>query len=296
MTSLDSYRALSFDCYGTLIDWETGIVQALQPWAARRGVDRSPTAMLELFGEHESRIEAEHPTMRYPDVLAEALRRVAASLDLGADDDECAEFGASVAAWPAFADTATSLRRLQERFRLIIVSNVDRASFARSNRRLGVEFDLVITAEDVGSYKPALGHFDALFERLPTLDVERGQLLHVAQSLFHDHGPAQRLGLPSVWIDRRQGREGSGATPPVDIEVALRYPSLADFADAALAVTRTDYARRLERHYYVNRGWCQPLRRCSGGLGPSRRRGQAGGRRRRRSPSPWRSPARADGP
>lgn len=234
MTGFDSYRALSFDCYGTLIDWETGILQSLQPWTAWRGVDQSPAVLLELYGEHESAIEADHPTMPYPGVLAEALRRLAASLDLDASDAECAEFGASVAAWPAFVDTALALRRLKASYQLIIVSNVDRASFTRSNRRLGVAFDLVVTAEDVGSYKPALGHFDALFERLPTLGVARDELLHVAQSLFHDHAPAQRLGLPSVWIDRRHDRKGSGATPRTDVEVALRYPSLADFADDVL--------------------------------------------------------------
>ena len=236
MTDFDTYRALSFDCYGTLIDWESGILQSLQPWSAWRGVDRSSATLLELYGEHESHIEAEHPTMPYPDVLAEALRRLAASLDLDASDAECAEFGASVVAWPAFTDTALALRRLKERYRLIIVSNVDRASFTRSNRRLGVGFDAVITAEDVGSYKPSLGHFDALFERLPTIGIERSELLHVAQSLFHDHEPARRLGLPSVWIDRGHNREGSGATPRTDVEVAMRYRSLAEFADDALVL------------------------------------------------------------
>jgi 2-haloacid dehalogenase len=237
VTNFDSYRALSFDCYGTLIDWETGIVNALQPWAAWRGVDRSSSELLELYGEHESRIEAEHPAMPYPEVLAEVMRRLATSLNLDSSDADCVEFGTSVAAWPAFADTALALRRLKERYPLIIVSNVDRASFAGSNRRLGVEFDLVITAEDVGSYKPARGHFDTLFERLPTLGVARSELLHVAQSLFHDHEPARRLGLPSVWIDRRHDRDGSGATPHSDVNVAMRYRSLAEFADDALATT-----------------------------------------------------------
>ena len=234
MTNFDTYRALSFDCYGTLIDWETGILNALQPWASWRGVDRSANELLERYAAHESQVEAEHPAMPYPHVLAATLRRLASSLELDVTDAECHEFGASVGEWPAFADTAVALRRLHERYRLIIVSNVDRASFAASNRRLGVDFDLAVTAEDVGSYKPALGHFDALLDRLPTLGVGRGELLHVAQSLFHDHEPARRLGLPSVWIDRRHGREGSGATPPSDVEVAIRYESLAEFADAAL--------------------------------------------------------------
>ncbi|MCU1359664.1 MAG: 2-haloalkanoic acid dehalogenase [Ilumatobacteraceae bacterium] len=230
---------MSFDCYGTLIDWETGILQSLQPWCAWRGIHLSPVELLELFGRHENVVEHEHPTMLYPEVLAESLRRMAGSLGEGANDIDCAEFGASVASWPAFADTAVALRRLKQRYRLIIVSNIDRSSFARSNRRLGVEFDLVITAEDVGSYKPSLGHFDALFEQLPGLGVQRGELLHVAQSLFHDHGPAKQLGLPSVWIDRRAGRSGAGATPPTTVDVDLRYTSLAAFADDAVAVVST---------------------------------------------------------
>jgi putative hydrolase of the HAD superfamily len=190
--------------------------------------------LLELYGRHESDVEAEHPSMRYPGVLAESLRRVASSLGRAVTAAECTEFGDSVGAWPAFADTALALRRLKVRHRLIILSNIDRASFARSNRRLGVEFDLVITAEDLGSYKPALGHFDELFRQLPSIGVQRSELLHVAQSLFHDHRPAQRLGLPSVWIDRRHDRSGTGATPAVDVDVAWRYPSLAAFADESV--------------------------------------------------------------
>jgi 2-haloacid dehalogenase len=235
MGSFEGVQALSFDCYGTLIDWETGIVQALQPWCAWHDVELSADDLLALFARHESAIESEHPTLHYPDVLGASLRRIAGSLGLDATDDECTEFGATVGAWPAFADTAASLRRLQQRYRLIIVSNVDRASFARSNRRLGVSFDLIITAEDVGSYKPSLGHFDSLFAQLPSIGVERQGLLHVAQSLFHDHGPAQQLGLRSVWIHRRHDRGGHGATPAVDVDVAWRYSSMRAFADDALA-------------------------------------------------------------
>jgi 2-haloacid dehalogenase len=211
----DDTKALSFDCYGTLIDWEAGIVNALQ---------------------HV--VEAEFPSMRYPDVLAASLRRIAADFGADATDIECVEFGASVGAWPAFADTAVALRRLHERYKLIIVSNIDRASFAASNRRLGVAFDLVITAEDVGAYKPRHEHFTSMFERLGELDLERHELVHVAQSLFHDHGPAQQLGLPSVWIDRRGDRLGTGATPAVAVTVPDRFASLAAFADAALGTTR----------------------------------------------------------
>jgi 2-haloacid dehalogenase len=225
-------RALSFDCYGTLIDWETGILQALQPWAAQHAVDRPADELLAAFGRHESEIEAEHPTMRYPDVLAMVLSRLAGTFGETATDAECTDFGASVGSWPAFADTAEALRRLSKRFALIIVSNVDDVSFAASARRLGVGFAAVVTAEQVGSYKPNLGHFIELHHRLDGLGVGRRELIHVAQSLFHDHAPAQSIGLPSVWIDRRGARPGSGATPPVDVVVEHRYDSMKSFADA----------------------------------------------------------------
>jgi 2-haloacid dehalogenase len=229
-----NFNALSFDCYGTLIDWETGILNALQPWAAWRGISASPDQLLTSFSTHENVVEGESPAMLYPDVLAHSLRRIAADYGTDASDRECDEFGASVGAWPAFADTALALRRLKARFTLIIVSNVDRTSFAGSNRRLGVEFDLIVTAEDVHAYKPRLEHFTAMFDQLPSLGVTQPHLLHVAQSLFHDHGPAQQLGLPSVWIDRREGKAGTGATPPVDVHVPDRFGSLQAFADAAL--------------------------------------------------------------
>ena len=150
-------------------------------------------------------------------MLAESLRRIGADLGVEVDAAEAAEFGDSVGTWPAFADSAAALRRLQQRYRLIILSNVDRASFARSNRRLGVTFDLILTAEDIGSYKPDPANFDRLLAEVGPIGVERGELLHVAQSLFHDHGPAQRIGLPSVWIDRYGTPAGTGASPPSDV-------------------------------------------------------------------------------
>jgi 2-haloalkanoic acid dehalogenase type II len=217
-----------------LIDWDTGVLQSLQPWCAWHGVQLGPEELLDLFTQHEAVVEAEHASMLYPDVLGETLRRMAVSLGMEATDAECAEFGASVGAWPAFADTATALRRLQQRYKLIILSNIDRASFARSNRRLGVEFDLIITAQDVGSFKPALGHFDALFEQLPALGVERDGLLHVAQGLFHDHLPAQQIGLPAVWIDRRFAHRGIQTPMPAGVTEPVRFTSLEAFADVAV--------------------------------------------------------------
>lgn len=235
MTDFTPYRALSFDCYGTLIDWETGIRQALQPWAAGRRVEASSEELLDRFGVHENIVEARSPTLPYPQVLAESLRRIGADLGVEVDATEAKEFGESVGSWPAFADTAAALRRLQQRYRLIILSNVDRASFARSNRRLGVTFDLVLTAEDIGSYKPNPANFQRLLASVGSIGVETGELLHVAQSLFHDHEPARRIDLPSVWIDRYGTPAGTGASPASEIHVEWRYTSLAEFADAAVA-------------------------------------------------------------
>ena len=228
---------VTFDCYGTLIDWESGIVTALQPWMERTGLGLDREILLARFGEIETVVESERPELVYPLVLAETLRRMAANLGVDATDPECANFGASVADWPAFPDSANALARLKERFKLIILSNVDRASFAQSASKLGVEFDLVITAEDVGSYKPDQRNFDMLFSKLSAIGVERPQLLHVAESLYHDHGPAQANDLPSVWIHRRHGKSGSGATHPAQgvREPEWRFPSMSEFADAALA-------------------------------------------------------------
>ncbi|HEY7625680.1 MAG TPA: HAD family hydrolase, partial [Ilumatobacteraceae bacterium] len=145
-------------------------------------------------------------------------------------------FGSSVKDWPAFPDSSEALQRLARRFKLIILSNIDRRSFSASRELLGVHFDAVITAEDVGSYKPRRGHFDRLFEELEKLGVPRERLVHVAESLFHDHQPAAALGLPSVWIHRRHGKGGTGATaePSSEVSPTWRFTSMAEFADAAV--------------------------------------------------------------
>jgi 2-haloalkanoic acid dehalogenase type II len=235
MGEFDRFRALSFDCYGTLIDWEAGIGDELARWAANHGVEASREELLAAMAGVETEVEREHPGLLYPDVLATALDRIGEQLGAPVNDAERASFAASVGRWPTFLDSADALARLHERFRLIILSNVDRASFAASQARLGVEFDLVITAQDVGAYKPSERSFAALLEAIGDVGVDRGELLHVAQSLYHDHEPARAAGLPSVWIDRRHDRDGYGATPPPRSDVApdWRFPSMAAFADAA---------------------------------------------------------------
>jgi 2-haloalkanoic acid dehalogenase type II len=229
---LSDFTTLSFDCYGTLIDWESGLAAALNPLAERSG--RSPSELLEAYGPIEHALEEEHPGLRYSDLLEKVHSRLCERLGVATDAAEARAFGQSVADWPAFADSPQALRYLKQHFRLIILSNVDRASFARSNARLGVEFDQVLTAEEIGSYKPALRNFEYLLERLAGDGTGKSDLLHVAQSLFHDHAPANRLGIASAWIDRRAGQEGAGATPPPDPppHYDFRFASLGEFADA----------------------------------------------------------------
>jgi 2-haloalkanoic acid dehalogenase type II len=231
MGIFDRYQTLSFDCYGTLIDWEAGLTKELAPFATRIGQDAR--ALLSQFGELETKVQIEFPTLRYPEILAETLRRIGRQQGFTVSDEEATGFGASVPDWPAFSDSAQGLADLKKRFQLVILSNIDRASFAASNRKLGVEFDLVVTAEDVGSYKPDPANFEAMFARLAEIGSSKQSLLHVAQSLFHDHVPAQALGLETVWIDR-QGKPG-GATPPPSHTVVptWTFPSLAAFASAA---------------------------------------------------------------
>jgi 2-haloacid dehalogenase len=232
---LTRFKALSFDCYGTLIDWETGISAVLRPWAREQGLDAADEALLLAYGDAEAAIEAERPGARYPDVIAGAFRRMGAALGAPVSDAWAERLGGSVPDWPAFPDSADALARLRGHYRLIILSNVHRDGFAGSNRRLRGDFAAIITAEDVGAYKPAENHFRALDAALPGLGVERSELLHVAQSLFHDHVPAKREGLPSVWINRRRERPGWGATPEPAGEFSydVEFGSMGEFADAA---------------------------------------------------------------
>ena len=232
---LTDFDVLTFDCYGTLIDWETGIFQALQPLLAGAGLELARDAVLETFARFESTQQAATPDMLYSELLARVHAQLSTHWNFSAADDMHARFGAAVPDWPAFTDSVAALAYLKQHYKLVILSNVDRTGFAASNRRLQVEFDAIYTAQDVGSYKPDPRNFDYLIEHLKDdLGLAKSQILHTAQSLFHDHVPAKRIGLACAWIDRRKGQEGWGATaPPEKIpEVEFHFASMAEIADA----------------------------------------------------------------
>ncbi|MGH8942952.1 MAG: HAD family hydrolase [Acidimicrobiia bacterium] len=235
--SLRDYEVLSFDCYGTLIDWESGIWAALQPMLLANDATVSRPEVLAEFGRIEAALEAGNPTLRYADLLMVVHRDLAANLDLDSNEDMDVAFGASVPDWPEFADSAVALAFLSERYQLVILSNVGRTSFAGSNERLKVEFDAIYTAEDIGSYKPDPANFDYLLGHLEDdFDVMPDSVLHIAQSLYHDHAPAKAAGLDTAWIDRQRLSAGGewGATTPIEDppEPDHVFFSMADLARA----------------------------------------------------------------
>ena len=227
MLDFARFTALSFDCYGTLIDWEAGILEALRPALDRRGIDAPDDRLLELFAAAESGFQRQ-AWLPYKDVLRRVMEQIARGLGFEPTAEEAGSLADSVGRWEPFPDTIEALGRLKERYRLAIVSNIDDDLFSRTARRLRVPFDLVTTAEQVHSYKPAPAHFTRTLERLA---VSRDALLHVAQSLFHDIAPAGALGLATVWVNRRRGREGPGATPPAEARPDLEVKDLAALVD-----------------------------------------------------------------
>jgi 2-haloalkanoic acid dehalogenase type II len=226
-----SIKALSFDIYGTLVDWESGIyaavlASALGPHLPSRTETLNDIAStldphlpsraetLNAIDDHDVAVQAEHPTMLQPDVIAEGFRRYARDLNLVAEgkvsqaevDEAAKQYGAKIGQYPAFEDTVEAIKALGKRFKLIPLSNVDRASFRQTleGPLKGCKFDAIYTAQDIGSYKPDLRNFEYLLGHVKEeFGVEQGELVHVAQSLFHDHRPAKKMGLQSVWVDRK---------------------------------------------------------------------------------------------
>ncbi len=231
---LTDFKALSFDCYGTLIDWESGMIKGLTPLTERLDKWLSRDDILGAHARHESAQQSQTPARLYQDLLPIVYRRLAEEWSLSVSWQDCVAYGQSVKNWPAFPDSADALKYLKQHFKLIILSNVDNTSFSASNDKLGVEFDAIYTAEDVGAYKPSERNFDYMVDKLKTLDLGKSDILHTAESMFHDHAPANRHGLTSCWIYRRHNQEGFGATmnPGELPKVDFRFNSMADFVTA----------------------------------------------------------------
>lgn len=211
---LTDFKVLTFDCYGTLIDWESGMVAALTPLTDRLDRELSRNEILEVHALYESSQQRQTTTKRYQELLAVVYRRLAEAWNLSVSWDECIRYGRSVKDWPAFPDSADALQYLKQHYQLVILSNVDNESFAASNSKLRVEFDAIYTAEDIGNYKPADANFEYMLAMLKGRGIGKSDILHTAESLFHDHVPANRHGLKTCWIYRRHEQEGFGATMP----------------------------------------------------------------------------------
>jgi 2-haloacid dehalogenase len=225
---ITQFSVLTFDCYGTLIDWESGLLDAFGRLLPRFGV-AVDDSLLALFAALESRLEA-GPYLRYRSVLRSVLLEMGRTLGFSPASGDADEFADSVGSWPPFADSSAALKALGTRYRIGVISNVDDDLFARSARQLDVQFDWVVTAEQVGAYKPARAMFDVAIGRI---GAPTDRILHVAQSLYHDIGPAKALGLSTVWVNRRSERPGWGATPPAVAEPDVRVADLTALARLA---------------------------------------------------------------
>jgi len=222
MLNFDQYEVLTFDCYGTLIDWETGILCSVQPILARHGIQMEDVELLKLYGELETKTE-EGSFKPYKEVLGAVLKGFGKRLGFDPMPEEIDHFQLCVREWPPFSDSTQALRSLQKKYKLAILSNIDDDLFSHSANHLQINFDYVMTAEQIGSYKPSIRNFEFALEKLP---ASPDKILHVAQSLFHDIKPAKEIGLNTVWVNRRKGKTGSGATPRAEVEPDAEVPDL----------------------------------------------------------------------
>ncbi len=232
--NFENFDAISFDCYGTLIDWEAGILPVLRKVLASHGQTLPDAGILELYGEFEAEAES-GPYQRYHDVLQSVVRAFADRLDFAATDAEIRSLYESLPAWPPFSDTVPALRELQKHYKLVIISNIDDDLFAQTREHLQVEFDLVITAERARSYKPSLNNFKMA---LSALAISPDRLLHAGQSIYHDVVPARALGISTVWVNRRSARPGIGAVRESQKDALDKQPNLevADLATLTSAI------------------------------------------------------------
>lgn len=235
-------KALSFDIYGTLIDWENGIAKAAKATALGPHLPKDHKELMLGIEKHDTTVQVENPTMKQSQIIAEGLRRYAKELkiaetgSLTRDQIEQAarEYGNKIGEYSAFPDTVTAIQSLGKRYKLIPLSNVDIASFNHTlaGPLKGCHFDQIYTAQDIGSYKPDIRNFHYLLEHVKSdFGIEQGQLCHVAQSLFHDHGPARQVGLQSVWVDRAGFMGGNPEGAQEKYAFRLRVETLQELAD-----------------------------------------------------------------
>jgi len=229
MLDFSRFEVLTFDCYGTLIDWETGILAALRRILSVHGNRTDDATLVKLYGDFEQKSEEGefHP---YRKVLESVVRRFGAELGFTPSDAECRSLPESLARWKPWPDTVVALRQLKSRFRLVILSNVDDDLFAATRPQLEVAFDDVITAQQAKAYKPSLKMFELALNRV---SAPAHRILHVGQSIFHDVVPAQALGLATVWVDRPSVRPGVGAVKSAQATPDLTVTSLAELATLA---------------------------------------------------------------
>ena len=229
----EHFTAISFDCYGTLIDWESGILPVIRALLTGDGQSLADSAILELYGEFEAEAES-GPYRSYRDVLEAVVRAFADRFHFEASSKEIRSLHESVPEWQPFADTVPALRELQKRYKLAVISNIDDSLFAETRKNLGVQFEVVVTAEQAGSYKPSINNFQMAQHRLA---IAPDRLLHVGQSVYHDVVPARALGIATVWVNRKSARPGIGAVrgssvPALEQQPDLEVPDLASLVRA----------------------------------------------------------------
>jgi 2-haloacid dehalogenase len=222
MIDFQQFEVLSFDCYGTLIDWESGILTPLKTILSNHNINIGDQQILELFAQRES-IQEERKYLKYREVLKKVVQDFGEKLSFQPSEEELNSLAESIQNWEFFPDTVRALKALQKRYKLTIISNIDDDLFAYTAKKLEVEFDWIITAEQVKSYKPSLRNFEFAIQKM---GIAPNKLLHVAQSVYHDIVPAKTMGLTAVWVNRRQGKEGFGATAPATGNPDLEVPDL----------------------------------------------------------------------
>lgn len=224
--NFESIKLITFDCYGTLIDWETGILKALRPLFARNGSPVPDAELLKHYGGIEAELE-NGPYLRYRDVLAKTAEQIGQRLGVKISSQQAKAFADSLPSWEPFPDTVAALQALRKKFQLGIISNIDDEFFAQTQKKLSVSFAVIVTAQQVQSYKPSLKNFNEAIKRSGR---SKDEILHAGQSLYHDVAPANSLGIKNVWVNRPSIVPNSGAAKPGVAQPGLEVHNLAELA------------------------------------------------------------------